>query len=317
MDNFGGVTPNPNEAPRLDTQGMPQQPQSQPQFVDPMQAQPQSPPIQGAESYGSVPMTDPNAPMAPPQMQQPMDPQTQQVDAMLSPPPAPIDTSSSSSSKSKMIIFAAIGVVLILAAGAGGYFIGYSSGKTAGKQAADAAYQEELAKQQAAADEDVSSEPEELDLSELIDPDYSADESLEGQVGETITSADGFVLRVNNIERNYTTDNPDYVVDETKELVKINFQMGNATKAKTMDISSQTSFKLVDSTGSEVLPANISEYDGKFDVTKLDPGTQSTASIIFEVNKDDVPLQFSRKQPYRITNQNREVTFVTLVTVAE
>lgn len=313
MDNFGGVTPNPNE-PRLDTNpGTPQQPQ--PQFVDPMQPQPQMPPAQDAASYGSVPMTDPNAPMAPPQMQQPMDPQMQQVDAMLAPPPAPVDTSSSS--KSKMIIFAAIGVVLILAAGAGGYFVGFSSGKAAGKKASDAAYQEELAKQQAAADEDTSSEPDELDLSELVDPDYSADESLEGTIGETITSADGFVLRVNNIERNYTTDDPEYTVDETKELVKINFQMGNATKAKTMDISSQTSFKLVDSTGSEVLPANVSEYDGKFDVTKLDPGTQSSASIVFEVNKDDVPLQFSRKQPYRITNQNREVTFVTLITVAE
>lgn len=311
MDNFGGGVPNPNESPRLDTN--PAAPQ-QPQFVDPTQAQPQMPPSQEPTSFGSVPMTDPNAPTAPPQMTQPVDPQMQQVDAMLSPPPAPMTTSSSS--KSKMIIFVAIGVVLILAAGVGGYFVGYSSGQTAGKQAADAAYQEELARQQAA-EEDTSSEPDELDLSELIDPDYSADESLEGQIGETITSADGFVLRVNNIERNYTTDDPEYTVDEAKELVKVNFQMGNATKAKTMDISSQTSFKLVDSTGSEVLPANISEYDGKFDVTKLDPGTQSSASIIFEVNKDDVPLQFSRKQPYRITNQNREVTFVTLITVAE
>lgn len=317
MDPIGGINPNPNETPQPDVNpAMPQQPQPQPtpQFVDPTQAQPQMPPTQDSSSFGSVPMTDPNAPMAPPQPQQPTDPQFQAVDSMLSPAPAPV--SAGGSNKSKMIIFAAIGVVLILAAGVGGYFVGYSSGESAGKQAADAAYQEELARQQAATD-DTASEPDELDLSELIDPDYSADESLEGQIGETITSADGFVLRVNNIERNYSTDDPAYVVDETKELVKVNFQMGNATKAKTMDISSQTSFKLIDSTGSEVLPANISEYDGKFDVTKLDPGTQSSASIVFEVTKDDVPLQFSRKQPYRITNQNREVTFVTLITIAE
>jgi len=310
MDNFGGVNPNPGQTPQFDPNQSPTQPQ-QPSFVDPNATPAQS-------GFASVPMTDPNAmgPM-PPQTPTPLQqPQINQIDTMLDPQPAPLSPPPTGSSKAKVIIFAIIAVVVLIGASVGAYFVGYSAGKSAGKTLSDAQYQAEQERLQA---EKPSKDdtPDELDLSDARDPDYTADELLEGKVGETLVSADGFVMRVNNIERKYTPDDPDYLPDETKELVKVNFQMGNITKSKTMDVNN-TPFRLVDSTGAEILPENnIASYEGKFDTTKLDPGTQSNASLVFAVTIDDKPLTFSRKQPYRISNQNKEVTFKTLVVVSE
>lgn len=312
MDNFGGITPNPNGGQRLDSVQPPLPPQPQalaaPQaFIDP------NGPSMQPQSMASVPMTDPNEPMGVPA--QPSAPTFNQIDSMLDQPaPAP---QPSGLAKGKLIMLIALGVVLLLVAGGGGYALGYTSGKSAGKAASDAEYQAEQAKLQAEKDaEDESKTPDKLDLGEQVDPDYSKDETLEGALGDTLAAADGFVLRVNNIERNFTTKDPDFKADETKELIKVNFQMGNATKSKTMDINN-TPFKLIDSTGSEVLPVTLAEYEGKFDVTKLDPGSQSNASLVFSVTKDDKPLSFVRKQPYRISNENREVTFKTTVEIAK
>lgn len=312
MDNFGGITPNPNGGQRLDPVQPPLPPQPQapaaPQaFIDP------NGPSMQPQSMASVPMTDPNEPMGAPA--QPSAPTFNQIDSMLDQPaPAP---QPSGLAKGKLIMLIALGVVLLLVAGGGGYAMGYTSGKSAGKAASDAEYQAEQAKLQAEKDaEDESKTPDKLDLGEQVDPDYSKDETLEGALGDTLAAADGFVLRVNNIERNFTTKDPDFKADDTKELIKVNFQMGNATKSKTMDINN-TPFKLIDSTGSEVLPVTLAEYEGKFDVTKLDPGSQSNASLVFSVTKDDKPLSFVRKQPYRISNENREVTFKTTVEIAK
>lgn len=321
MDDFGGNTPNPNMGPRLDSV-QPQMP-VQPQMQTPMQPQtadvyidPNGPGMQQSQGFASVPMTDPNAmgPSAmPPASSVP--PSLNQIDSMLDQPSQPLK--SSGSGKAKLIMFIVLGVVLLLAAAGGGYALGYTSGKSAGKAASDAQYQAQQAKlQEEQAAEDESKKPDELDLGKQVDPDYSKDESIEGTLGDTLVATDGFVIRVNNIERNFTTKDPDFKADATKELVKVNFQMGNATKSKTMDINN-TPFKLIDSTGSEVIPVTIAEYEGKFDVTKLDPGSQSNASLIFSVSKDDKPLSFVRKQPYRISNENREVTFKTTIEIAK
>lgn len=302
MDNFGGVNPTPDQAPRLDT--APQQPMQpqQPTFVDTSMVQPQS--------FASVPMTDPNAPgqMVPPAM-----PPQQSIDSMLDSQPSPV--SGGGSGKGKTIILIIVGIVALLGIGVGAYFVGFGAGKSAGKQEADAQYQAELAQQQEA-DSTEEQELEELDLSEQKDPTYSADETLEGALGEVMTSADGFVIRVNNIERNFKTDDPAFKADPAKELIKVNFQMGNATQTKTMDISNSP-FKLIDSTGAEIVPTALAEYEGKFDVTKLDPGTQSSGSLVFMVVKDETPLILTRTQKYRISNQNREVTFSTKITLTD
>lgn len=312
MDDFGGITPNPNGGQRLDSvqppMAAPPQPAQPQAFIDP-----NGPSVGQPQNFASVPMTDPNEPG--PMPAQPSTPTFSQIDSMLD-QPAPVPQSTGLG-KGKLIMLIALGVVLLIVAAGGGYALGYNSGKSAGKAAADAEYQAQQAKLQADKDaEDESKTPDELDLGEQVDPDYSKDESLEGAIGDTLSAADGFVLRVNNIERNFTTKDPDFKADDTKELVKVNFQMGNATKSKTMDINN-TPFKLLDSTGSEVLPVTIAEYEGKFDVTKLDPGSQSIASLIFSVAKDDKPLSFVRKQPYRISNENREVTFKTTVEIAK
>jgi hypothetical protein len=312
MDNFGGITPNPNEGPRLDSMppAVPGQPQpaQAPTFIDP-----NGPNMQQPQNFASVPMTDPNE--AVPMSAQPSMPPLSQIDSMLE-QPAPV-ASPSGLSKGKLVAIIAVGLVIFAAAFGGGYALGYMSGKSAGKTASDAEYQAQQAKLQAEQDaKDESDTPEELDLGEQVEPDYSVDEDIEGAIGDTLAAADGFVIRVNNIERNFTTKDPDFKADAAKELIKVNFQMGNATKSKTMDINN-TPFKLVDSTGSEIVPVTIAEYEGKFDVTKLDPGSQSNASIIFSVTKDDKPLKFVRKQPYRISNENREVTFKTTIEIAK
>ncbi|MBP9738523.1 DUF4352 domain-containing protein [Candidatus Saccharibacteria bacterium] len=303
MDNFGVATPPQPEGPRLDTN--PQQPT----FVDPNVAQ-----VQG---FASVPMTDPNAPQ--PMMQPapaPMMPQMNQIDSILDPQPMQA-APAQGGGKGKKILLIVVMIFVFVGVGVGAYFVGFTAGKTAGRTEADAKYQaEQAALQEEDKDSDTSEKPEELDLSEPKDPDYTKDETLEGAIGEVLTASDGFVLRVNNIERNYKTDDPEYKADETKELVKVNFQIGNGTKSKTMDVNN-TPFRLTDSTDAEVVPVTLADYEGKFDVTKLDPGAQSNASLVFAVTKDDKPLKFSRTQPYRISNQNREVTFKSIVTIAE
>lgn len=212
-----------------------------------------------------------------------------------------------------------LGSLLVVAAAAGaGWYIGNTSGKSTGRaegrQQALEEFQDEATP---ATDEltDPADEGAELTLGELKDAEYK-DESLEAEVGEQVTTNDGLVLMVTNIERNYKTDDANYKLDDTKELVKVNFLMGNITRNKPKDLSS-FSFRLENSKGAQLTPENLASYDGKFDTVKIDPGTQSKGSVVYAVNKNEKPLTFTRSQVYRITNQNREVTTKVSVQVAK
>lgn len=83
--------------------------------------------------------------------------------------------------------------------------------------------------------------------------------------------------------------------------------LGNITKEKAKDIAS-SSFKIENSAKAQLLPSNVQGYDDRFESKKLDPGAQSKGSIVYEVNKDEKPLNFVREQRYLISGQNREVT---------
>lgn len=315
MDNFGGVNPNPTDfQPNTNPQ--------QPMYADPGMVAPEQ------QGFASVPMTDPNTPgqmmppAQPPMMQQmaaPTPVAPSPMDTMLDPQPLPVVASGGG--KGKVILFVVITVVLILGAGAGGYFAGYASGKQAGKTESDAAYQAEQAKQAESSSDSSSSDTKSkpLDLKDPKDPGASdyVDQSLDGAIGETVRSADGFVLRINNIERNYTTDDPAYTLKEGKELVKVNFDMGNATKTFTRDWKWNVPFSVIDSTEATLMPETIASYDGKFDVVHMEPGSQSSGSLIFAVNKDEKPLKFVRKQQYTVKNLNKTVTFETVITLTK
>lgn len=320
MDLVGGNNPT---TPRLDSARPQPQPQSQPQtqgqpFVNP-----------NAQQIGTpLAIPAPAAPMAVPAEQPIAQPPMSPPPALpANPVPNPLDTVSDMGlssepsgpvgGKGKVIALVAIGSVLMLSLVIGAFFIGNTTGRSEGRKAADAEYQQrEAERQRQEAEQQLEEEEAELALgSELIDPQY-VDETVEGDIGKQLSAKDGFVMKVTNIERNYETDDPNYKLDETKELVKINFLMGNIAKEKVKDMTS-AAFYLENAEGARLNPENIVSYDGKFDTVKLDPGAQASGSIIYLVNKNEAPLKFAREQRYRFAGENKEVATRTIVNVAE
>lgn len=228
--------------------------------------------------------------------------------------------------KALHIVLIIVAILVVLGMIAGGYFVGYASGKTKGQNLAAADYQKKLAAAQEAADKDTNDTssdttdtPADNDSSKLTinlqDPKY-VDETVNGEIGKQVIASDGLVLMVANIERNFKPNDSNYKLDSSKELVKVNFLMGNAAKDKAKDISN-FNFRLEDSSGAQLTPENVANYSDKFDTVTLNPGSQAKGSIVYKVNKDEKPLKFVRSQTYRISNENREVTTKIVITVAK
>lgn len=220
----------------------------------------------------------------------------------------------------KKVLLIIVAVIFIAAAVGGAYFFGLTTGKTQGKNAATKDYQQKLAdlqKEQDSTDttEDTTTDTAKLDLSNLIDPQYK-DETISGEIGKQVSASDGLVLQVTNIERNYKTTDTNYKLDASKELIKVNFLIGNGAKDKPKDISSVNNFRLENSLGAQLTPENIASYPDKLDTVKLEVGAQSKGSIVYAVNKDEKPLKFVRTQIYRINGQNKEVTTKLVITIA-
>jgi len=334
MDNFGGINGAPGQvpqAPQLDTTPAPA-------AQDPMAPAPtvQAPAMQDISAMPAMPSVAPPAPVfedpyqatapsfAP--VEQPMPSFDQAVQPQQPLPDfgasslsdVPIAAPNTGGNK-RLITMVGVALVAVVALATVG-FVGYTAGKSAGRAAALKEVQAQAAQQQQqeqstdTSSEDTSTTAE-LKLGDPVDPEYK-DETVEGAVGDQVTAADGLVLMVTNIERNFKPTDANYKLDATKELVKVNFLMGNIAKDKTKDVSN-FNFRLENSTGAQLTPESISEYDGKFDTVKLDSGTQAKGSVVYAVNKDEKPLVFTRSQVYRITNQNREVTTKISIKIAE
>lgn len=313
MDPNSGIGP---AGPRLDTSTQPQV--TAPDFMVPNQSpMDMQGNLTGLQQQPASPMFNQQTNTGLPMDQSPMatvgnsfnePPQNIQPD-LLPPQEPPTDGK-------KVVIIAVISVVACLVVGAAMFFVGVASGTTKGRTAADKMWQQKEAERQKKEDgdkDDSADVAEELDLGDLIDPQY-LDETIEGEVGDQKASSDGFVLKVTNVERNFKTDDPNYKLDPSKELVKVNFIFGNTTKDKPKDVSN-FGFRLEDSTSAKLTPENIAEYEDKFDTVKLDSGAQSKGSIVYLINKDEKPLKFVREQVYRISGQNREVTTRIVITI--
>ena len=217
----------------------------------------------------------------------------------------------------KIVLVVLGGLAVVVTLLAGGYFIGLTSGKSQGRAAADAQYQKQLAaaQQQEAEGKDDKANSAELKLGDLKEPEYK-DETVEGAIGKQVSTSDGLVLKVTNIERNFQFKDENFKLSEGKELVKVNFLIGNITKEKAKDILS-SSFKLENAAKAQLLPSNVQNYTDIFDSKKLDPGAQSKGSIVYEVVKDEKPLNFVREQRYLISGENREVTIRIVIELAK
>lgn len=301
MDPIGGINPNP----RLDN-GQPQQVPQQP--MQPQQNMMQQAAIKPPtlESLGA----DLSNPIQLPGSQANLD----GTSIASTPPPK--------GGVVKKVLFILLGFIVLAGLVGGGYYLGHVNGVSEGRTQADADYQKkqaQLQQQQAESeDEDLppaEEEGAELKLGDLVEPKY-IEETLEGETGRQISAGDGLVLRVTNIERNFKAEDPNYKLDSSKELIKVNFLIGNIAKDKAKDISS-FNFRLENSASALLTPENIAAYTDKFDTVKLDPGAQAKGSIVYAVNKDEKPLKFVREQRYRISSENREVTTKTVITVAK
>jgi hypothetical protein len=298
MDPIGGINPNP----RLDN-GQPQQVPQQPM-------QPQQNMMQQAA------ITPPTLESLGADLSSPIQMQNNQgsIEGISAPGEAP-----HKGGAIKKILLILVGLIVLGGLVGGGYYLGHVTGVTKGRTQADAEYQKKQAQlqQQQAEDEDTAPEEDEteLKLGDLVEPKY-IEETLEGETGKQISAGDGLVLRVTNIERNFKAEDPNYKLDSSKELIKVNFLIGNIAKDKAKDISS-FNFRLENSASALLTPENIAAYTDKFDTVKLDPGAQAKGSIVYAVNKDEKPLKFVREQRYRISSENREVTTKTVITVAK
>lgn len=310
MDPNSGTNPS---NPRLDNGGLPNQPARQ-------------------NAATGQPFT-PQPPITAPVIQTPVTPSTA---ATPSNAPTPInsikspnmlegfdDMNTSSEPKGKLggkgkTVLAIVGaVIVVVGLCTGAFFVGNTMGKSQGKQLADAEYQKKEAdKQRQEAEAQTEESDATLDLgTELIEPQY-IDENIEGDIGKQLTASDGLVLKVVNIERNFKTDDPNYKLDSSKELVKVNFLLGNIAKDKVKDID-PGKFYIENSSSARLTAESIASYTDKFDTIKLDIGTQEKGSIVYLVNKDEAPLKFIREQRYRFSGENREVTTRTIINIAE
>ncbi len=331
MDPNGGINPTP---PKLDNTQPPTDIFQQPQTFDqptgasiPSEVpsagpimqdafQPQMPPpvSQDVQGFGApqapqfqVPTQDPAA-----GYQQPMiDP-----DPMLNQPMMEMPQQQNSGN-GKKIIFIALGALVVLGLLAGVGYAAYTAGVSAGKQKAAAEFQAQQAASQEQEATSTSSEDIKLDLSNTVDRNAVKEETVEGKVGEQVNSSDGMALYVTNIERNFKTDDASYQLEDGKELIKVNFIMGNFEK-QAKDIKSSELYIEEGTSGVTVTPeSRLTKYEGAFDTMKIDPGQQASGSVVYAVTKDITPLVFVRKQDYRISNQNKVVTTKTAITVAE
>ncbi len=301
MDPIGGISP------------------SNPRPGNSVPAQSSQPGMQGISDITpnpySAPTTETHSIQAPSPVQLPPADAIGEPNKSLKPP------KEKSKGKGKKIALIFFLVLLVAGLCAGAYYVGFTTGKSKGKTEADAAYQKAEADRQqqeaesetAAEDTPIEAASGKLALGELKDPKY-IDETVSGEIGKQLSASDGLVLKVTGIERNYKSTDTNYKLDPTKELVKVNFVVGNVTKEKTKDLSS-FSFRLENSVNAQLTPENVTGYADKFDTLKLTPGAQSIGSIVYAVTKSEKPLKFIREQRYRISGENREVTTRIVVSV--
>jgi hypothetical protein len=212
----------------------------------------------------------------------------------------------------KKVLLTLLVLLLVAGAGAGGYFYGLGEGK---KQGAIDIQEDQITQAQRGEEEETEATAAELTLGELREPVY-ADETLTGEIGKQIEANDGLVMKVVSVDRNFQTTDPNYKIETGKELIKVNLALGNVAKDKAKDLT-PSSFRLTNSAGTQLTAEVISSYEGKFETLKIEPGKQTTGSIVYKVEKDEKPLSLVREQRYRIATDNKEVTTKITITLTK
>ena len=331
MDPNGGMNPS---VPKLDnTQPAADQPvdiYSQPQSFDqpvggasiPSEV-PAGGPVMQDVPGPAVPTATPDQGMGfpnpqPPQFQDPAASYQPPIDPdpMLNQPMMETPAKPAGGGKKILVIFGGLILALLLLGGAA--FAGYTMGKTAGSQQAATEFQQQQAAAQQTQNTSASTQNVTLDLSNTVQTNQVKDEELTGKIGEPISASDGFVVQVTNIERKFTTDEADYQLDDGKELVKVNFVMGNAAEDRAKTIKSSELYLEEGTDQTKVTPeSRLTKYKGYFDTVTIQPGEQTTGSIVYAVTKDVAPLVFVRDQTYKFSNQNKQVTTKTSITLTD
>jgi|GEM_PF-6798745 len=194
----------------------------------------------------------------------------------------------------------------------------YKYGSKHGSSAALDQYKSDLQKQAAAKasedkNQDTQTDEPNLDFS-LITPQYKS-EVVTGQLGEQLQSSDGFVLYVKDVERNFKLEDSALQKDDTTEMVKVNFLVGNASSTQSRSIT-DASFRLqtLDDKKIEAQPT-AADYEGRIETLQLAPGSKARMSVIFTVPKQTTPLVLVYEQSYTLKTQNTTVVSKIAVTL--
>lgn len=329
MDPNGGNAP---VTPKLDnTQPAPSPADPNQQPTDIYSQADSSSQVQPVDSAASIPTSLPSQPSQPSMddIQPAADPSADTTrfqppatpEPLLDQPSMPMTTQTAiTGGGGKKTVVMVIGLLVGLAAIGGAAYGGYTMGKSAGRQQAAAEFQTQQAQQQTedtASTDTATQEEVKLDLTNTTQTNKVKDESITAKVGEQANASDGFAIEVTNIERNFTTDETGYKLDDGKELVKVNFVMGNFASDRAKDVKSADLY-LIEGKDTKVIPeSRLTKYDGAFETVTIQPGEQVSGSIVYAVTKDVTPLTFVREQIYQISNQNKKVTSKTSITLTD
>lgn len=238
---------------------------------------------------------------APPIFTQPEEPFSLSYDVNTGEP-----VSGSGSTLTRKLLLGGILITLICAIG-GSIYAAYTFGNNAGYkkgQAAESARLQAQAEQQANNNNQTDTTSDAELSFDLIEPTYK-DEVVTGIVGEQLVSSDGFVLLVNDIERDFFVQG---TLKEGYEFIKVNFLLGNASSTAAMKIANGN-FKLKNAVGALIdYDQTATDYEGMVDTLNLSPGSKAQMSVVFQVEAGSDSLQFIREQAYTSKATNQLVT---------
>jgi len=128
------------------------------------------------------------------------------------------------------------------------------------------------------------------------------DETKDGAVGQVVEAADGFVMKVLNVERDYKPAGS----NSTGAFIKINLIVGNSDNNRSKYIKPD-SFIVTDENG-EIIGnyASDIEYHGKLTMPyELKAGDQVQYSMVYQLTNNSPSIQFIRSQPYVVGGSNK------------
>ncbi len=156
-----------------------------------------------------------------------------------------------------------------------------------------------------------------LDLSNLIDPqDIIKEQDIKAKVNQQVNLSDGLSYMVTGVERNFVSTSRFLKAGTGKELVKVNFVIGNRDKTGETYISSGD-FNIKNSAGGmqDAKYTTTDDFADSLEPQELASGKQIKGSLIYEVDKGEQISVVTEQKYEKLGGDKKEVTLKSQVTL--